>query len=121
MCFSTQQRLEDHNTSKIYKSVDRHGSYTDGDNPVQPVIVGRAFVSKLTVFETRADARAGFNPGLSRVNNAIVTPRHRVVCRVAETRLARADPPRRHAAEQPIPHDPCVKQNSSKMGDDREE
>jgi hypothetical protein len=104
----------------INRSIGTAVAYADGDNPFQPVIVRRAFVSKLTVFETLADACAGSEPGLSRVNNATVTPRHQIVRRVAET-LARADPPRRHAAEQPIPHDPSVKQNSSKMGDDREE
>src|SRR6266436_9505341 len=35
--------------------------------------------------------------------------------------LARGDSIRRHAAEQPIPQDQRVKQNSSKMGDEREE
>ena len=43
-------------------------------------------------------------------------------CRLAETRLARADPPRRHAAEAARSRTiQRVKQNGSEMGDEREE
>ena len=40
---------------------------------------------------------------------------------VRRNSLARGDSIGRHAAEQPIPEDQRVKQNSSKMGDEREE
>ena len=40
---------------------------------------------------------------------------------VRRNSLARGDSIRRHAAEQPIPQDQRVKQNCSKMGDEREE
>src|SRR6266481_2845042 len=41
-----------------------------------------------------------------------------LLCRI---RLASANPPRRHSAEQAVSHDERVKQNRSKMGDKRQE
>jgi hypothetical protein len=49
------------------------------------------------------------------------TRRRRVESHIAESRLAREDSIRRHAAEQPIPQDQRVKQNRSEMGDEGEE